>query len=100
MSCKPFHVFGEVDDFDGLEGAFFDADTTTNAEDLRDFADWWGGYDLNTDLFSFIDRTAFFALLFASFRFASLFIDNSDSVFVLHFVDELYEGKYSNFLIL
>jgi hypothetical protein len=37
MGCKAFHIFGEIDDFDGLEGAFFNADTTTNTEYLRDF---------------------------------------------------------------
>jgi hypothetical protein len=32
MSGKFLHVLGNVDDFDGLEGAFFDTESTTNTE--------------------------------------------------------------------
>lgn len=96
MGCETIHIFGKVDDFDGLEGAFFDTNTTTDAEDFRDFAHGWGRLNLNTNFFGLVDRTTLFALLFASFRFAFLFVDDGDSVLVLHFVDEIYEAKYSN----
>jgi hypothetical protein len=34
--------------------------------------------------------------LFASLGLALLFVNDGNSVFVLHVVDEIYEGKYSN----
>jgi hypothetical protein len=39
MGDLGLEIGGQVDDVDGVEGAFFRADTTTNAEALRDEGD-------------------------------------------------------------
>ncbi|KAH6898338.1 hypothetical protein B0T10DRAFT_104989 [Thelonectria olida] len=61
-------VGGQVDDGDGLEGAFFRADTTTNTERLGDEGKTVGGRDFDTELSATDDRARLFALLTAFSR--------------------------------
>lgn len=67
-----------------MEGTFFDADTTSDAKNLRDVDNFRSGGDFDTDFLGLVDGTSLLALLFAPFGLALLRVDNSDSMFVLH----------------
>lgn len=83
VSCLFLHVLGKVDDSNSLEGASFDADTTAYAEHFGYIYELRIGCHLNTEFVSFVDRTSFFAFLFATFRFTFLLIDNGNSQLTL-----------------
>ena len=82
-----FHIFGDIDDFDCLEGTFFDTDAASDAEDFADVDDGGLGSDFNAYFFCFIDGTSLFALLFAPFGLALFRVDDGDSVFIFHAVE-------------
>lgn len=79
-----FHVFGYVDDFDGLEGALLDAEAAADAEYFWDVDDGGGGHDIDADFFGLVDGTALLALLFAALGFALFGVDDGDAVLVFH----------------
>jgi hypothetical protein len=45
VSSVPLKIFGQIDDFNGTEGALLDTDTTTNAKGLAEPIQ----YELETD---------------------------------------------------
>jgi|TARA_R110002003_G_scaffold269_2_gene17959 hypothetical protein len=61
-------VRGQVDDVDGVEGAFLGADTAADAEALRDEGDLGRVVDLDAQLARADDGTRLFAFLSAFLR--------------------------------
>ena len=84
MGGQLFQVFGDIDDANGIEGTFLDADAAADAKYLRNIADFRLRGDLNTDLLGLIDGTILFALLLAPLRLALLGVDDGNSVLILH----------------
>lgn len=84
MSGQFIHIFGDVDDLDGLEGTFLDADSTTYTEYLGDLHNLGLGSDFDTYFLCFVDWTTLLTLLFATLWLALFGIDDGDSVFVFH----------------
>jgi hypothetical protein len=87
MGCEFVHIFGDVDDFDGLEGAFLDADTASNTKDFRDVYYGRVRHNLNTYLLRLIDGTALLTLLFAALWLAFFHVNNCDTMFIFHIVE-------------
>lgn len=87
MGCESVHIFGDVDDFDGLEGAFLDADTASDAKDFGNVDYGRVRHDLNADLLRLIDGTSLLALLFAALRLAFLHVNNCDTMLIFHIVE-------------
>ena len=84
MGTEFIHVFGNVDNFDCFEGAFLDADSTTNAKKLGDFNNGRSGHNIDAYFLCLVDGTRFLTLLLASFRFALFLVHNGNTVLVFH----------------
>lgn len=65
MGDLGLEVGGQVDDVDGVEGAFFRADTATDTQALRDEGDLGVGGDFDTQLACADDGTRLLAFLSA-----------------------------------
>lgn len=65
MSDLGLEVRGQVDDVDGVEGAFLGADTAPNAEALRDEGDLGHVVDLDAQLARADNRARLLAFLSA-----------------------------------
>jgi len=63
-------VLGKIDDLNGLEGAFFDADTATNAQLLRQRRGFHASVRLNAELSHPHHWATLFTLLLTAFWFA------------------------------
>lgn len=74
-----FQVGRQVDDVDGVEGAFLRADTATDTETLGDEGDLAGRVDFDAEFASFDDRAGFLAFLAALLGFAFVGVDNGDT---------------------
>ena len=72
-------VGGELDNVDGLEGALFGADTTTDAERFRDKGDLARGRHFDTQSAHTNDGTRLFTLLTTFLRFALVRVDNGNT---------------------
>ena len=68
MGDLGLEVGGQVDDVDGVEGAFLGADTATNTQALRDEGDLGGRVDFNAELARAHHGTRLLALLPAFLR--------------------------------
>ena len=66
-----FEVLGEVDDVDGLEGTFLDADAAADAERLGEVGDFGLGAHFDAQLAEFDHGAGLFAFLTAFLGFAS-----------------------------
>jgi hypothetical protein len=64
-------VRGQVDDVDGIEGAFLGADTTSNAQTLRDEGDFGRVCDFDAQLARADNRARLLAFLSAFLGFVS-----------------------------
>lgn len=65
MSDLGLEVGGQVDDVDGVKGAFLGADTAPNAQPLRNEGDLGGGVYFDAQLARADDGAGLFALLSA-----------------------------------
>ena len=72
-------TLGQVDDFDGLVGALFDAHTAADAEVLRDEADGRSGLNVDANLALLVQGASLSTLLSALARLALIGIDDCDS---------------------
>jgi hypothetical protein len=72
MGDLGLEVGGQVDDVDGVEGAFLGADTASDAEALRDEGDLGGRVDFDTQLARTDDGARFLALLSTFLRRVSI----------------------------
>jgi hypothetical protein len=72
-------VLGQVDDFNGVKGASFDAHTATDAEMLRNEANSGSRFNLNTEFASLVNRARLGALLLALLGLALIRVNDSDS---------------------
>jgi len=84
MSSKLGEVSREVDNLDGFEGAFLDAETATDAEIFRDVADFGGRGNFDTKFTGLVDGAALSTFLFAFFGLAFISVDNGNSELVVH----------------
>jgi hypothetical protein len=73
----------QVDDLDGLEGTSFRAETTSDAESLREIADLRLGAYFNALLSLHVEGAGTFALLSALFGLALIGVDDSNSELIL-----------------
>ena len=80
-------AFGQVDDFDGLEGAALDAHTTTNTHVLGDHANCRRGFHINAQFALLIDRAGLDALLPALLGLALIGVDDCDSELCIRHID-------------
>ena len=72
-------VLGQVDDVDGLEGTFLDADTAADAEWLAEVGDFGFGAHFDAELAELDDGTRLFAFLTTLLWFAFLGGDDGDT---------------------
>lgn len=72
-------VRGQVDNVDGIEGAFLGADTATNTQALRDEGDFRRGLDFDAQFAGAHDRAGLFALLATFLGFALVRVDNGNT---------------------
>ena len=72
MGDLGLEVGGQVDNVDGVEGAFLGADTASDAEALRDEGDLGGRVDFDTQLARTDDGARFLAFLSAFLRRVSI----------------------------
>jgi hypothetical protein len=79
MGDLGLEVGGQVDNVDGVEGAFLGADTASDAEALRDEGDLGGRVDFDTQLARTDDGARFLAFLSAFLGFALVRVDNGNT---------------------
>mmetsp|Transcript_25950 Transcript_25950/g.46796 ORF Transcript_25950/g.46796 Transcript_25950/m.46796 type:complete len:309 (-) Transcript_25950:75-1001(-) len=72
-------IFGQVDDVDGLEWTFLDADSAADAERLAEVGDLGFGTDLDTEFAQLDDGAGFLTFLATFFGFASFGVDDGNS---------------------
>mmetsp|Transcript_29106 Transcript_29106/g.69307 ORF Transcript_29106/g.69307 Transcript_29106/m.69307 type:complete len:234 (+) Transcript_29106:1592-2293(+) len=75
----PLQVLRQIDDVDGIEGTFFDADATPDAERLGEESDLRLGPHLDAQLAQLDDRACLLALLPALLRLAPFGGDDGDT---------------------
>jgi len=79
-------TLGQVDDLNGLEGAFLDAHTATNAERLRNEADLVNLGNFNTNLAGLVHRARLRTFKRAFLGLALVRVDDRNSqFFTIHF---------------
>lgn len=85
MGDLGLEVRGQVDDVDGVEGAFLGADTTSNTQPLRNEGNLGRRVDFDTQLARADDGAGFFAFLPAFLGLALVRVDNGNTgEFVRH----------------
>lgn len=85
-------VGGQVDDLDGVEGAFLRADTATDTQALTDEGDLAAGLDLDTELAGLDDRAGLLTLLATFLGLALVGVDDGDTVSCMSFACPTYVG--------
>jgi hypothetical protein len=84
MGSKLGEVSREIDNLDGFEGAFLDAETATDAEIFRDMAKFGSRGNFDTKFTGLVDGAALSTFLLAFFGLAFITVDNGNSELVVH----------------
>jgi hypothetical protein len=79
MGDLGLEIGGQVDDVDGVEGAFLWADTASDAEALRNEGDLGGRVDFDTQFARADDWARLFAFLSAFLGLALVRVDNGNT---------------------